>query len=109
MNFGFEKNGDIGVISFEGDLSSRHIDDIRSVLLLSMSSTNRIVLRLDDATNVDSSCMQMFCRTIRASKKLFKTIIMTGGRSRELSLMTDDNISDCRMECSSCPVECVRV
>jgi len=102
MNFEFQKNGAVATLSFDGELTSECMDDIRFALMISLGSSDQVVLSLDNVNEMDEACEQLFCKTIRTSERFRKKIIMAGDHSKELSRKVSAKNSDCPSDCSGC-------
>ena len=107
MNFDFNQSGDVGVLSFEGDLTGYYTEDLRAVFLISISSVNHIVLNFDKVVNIAPECLQCLCQSIRISRKLKKNVVLTGDYLKDLKLrLTDYCLAD---SCCGCAIDSLSV
>lgn len=72
MNFTFEKSGDVGILTFDGELDAGRIDELKAALMLSMNNAGHIILNFEKVTRLDDSCFKLLCSAHQISAKLNK-------------------------------------
>ncbi len=77
MTYDFETSGSSGVMKFKGELVLEHAKKIKTALLESMGQMNNIAIDLKQVTQIDLSCLQVFCsahRTFDTQKKVLSFV-----------------------------------
>ncbi|MFA5354182.1 MAG: STAS domain-containing protein [Thermodesulfovibrionales bacterium] len=91
LNFSFERSHDAGILTFRGDITSRHNEDFKSALMVSISNAERVVVNFHEVSVFDRICLQTFCTAVRMAKRLRKSFVFNifsvqkhiGGEVRE--------------------------
>ncbi len=58
------------ILNLEGELTIINASELKNILLDAIDKSKDIELNLDKVTNVDLSCLQLFCSAHRTSLKL---------------------------------------
>ena len=69
-----EQSDEKKILTLEGDLTIIHVAELKKILQDAIDNSNHIELNLDKVTDVDLSCLQLFCSAHRTSLNLKKTI-----------------------------------
>ncbi|MCK5506688.1 MAG: hypothetical protein KAJ10_16100, partial [Thermodesulfovibrionia bacterium] len=77
MNVTFENLGNVGVFTFNGEITSKHEDDLKIILMKAIHSIDRAILNFKEVTGIDSKCIQLFKRAYCASIRLKNPVILT--------------------------------
>lgn len=77
MPYKFERLGDVGIFTLNGELQSEHEDDLKLLLMRAMHSIERAVLNFKSVTEIDGICLQLLNRAYCASVRLKKPLILT--------------------------------
>ena len=78
MNFSFDQTEHIGILSFKGSLTENYAMKLREVLMSSWGKTPTLIISLESVTEVDRSCLQIFCTAYRVSLMTKKSFTMIG-------------------------------
>jgi anti-anti-sigma regulatory factor len=73
-----EKRGDAKVLHLSGELVIQYSDCLRSGIIESLSDTDRVEIDLSAVTDVDISCLQLFCAAYKTSIQLNKLLLFDG-------------------------------
>jgi ABC-type transporter Mla MlaB component len=76
MKWDFQQTGDDGALSLSGEITVRHVSELRPVLVRSLASVNRLALRLEDVGEVDLSFLQLLCSAHKTSSLLMKELTL---------------------------------
>jgi len=82
MNYTFEKSDDVGILTFQGRLSSDHIHEIKIALVKCIHSSERLIFNFNKVTGIDSSCLQLLREACMISGKLNKKPTLIGPSAR---------------------------
>jgi len=77
------------IISFEGDLTLPHAEEIRSLLIKALVNADAVGLRFAEVHDVDLSCLQLLCSAHRSAVRLKKRITIEGGAPQALKDAAD--------------------
>ena len=74
LSFSFQRQQGAGILTFSGEISSHHNDDFKSALMISISNSDKVVVNFDEVSAFDKICVQSFCATVKAAKRLKKEL-----------------------------------
>jgi anti-anti-sigma regulatory factor len=77
-DFNIENRGDAKVLHVSGELVIQHAHRLASKLVESLSDADRVEIDLSSVTNVDISCLQLFCAAHKTSMQLNKLLEFDG-------------------------------
>ena len=69
-----EQSDEKKILNLEGDLTIMHAAELKKILQKAVDNSQCVELNLENVTNVDLSCLQLFCSAHRTSLKLNRTI-----------------------------------
>lgn len=75
MKFTIDETGKRGVVSVDGPLTARNMEEARNLLLSSLHSVDEVVLDLEGVTEVDLCGLQLGCSLKRTSAALDKKVV----------------------------------
>lgn len=78
MKFKFKRSDYIGVLTFGGELTSEHEDELKSILMSALNTLDYVVLNFSEVTVVDHACSQLIRSAYQASLRLKKRIKLIG-------------------------------
>ncbi len=78
IDFKMEDSGNIGVLTMDGELTIQCADELKTVLIRSLDNVEHVVLNFKEVTEMDLSCLQLFCSACRTSAGLNKRLTLTG-------------------------------
>lgn len=99
-NLIFEQSNDTVILTFNGDLTTKDCDRLRSALMISIENSNRVVVNFERAIKVDSICLQILCMAIRISRKLKKFMLLTGKSIAVARQRLESNSCSCLLDCA---------
>lgn len=82
MDFKLEPSGDRGTLTITGELTIDRADELRTMLITSLESTENVHVRLEAVTEVDLSCLQLLCSAHRTAMNLNKNLILDSEESQ---------------------------
>lgn len=85
-----EWQGNIKVVTLEGDLTIQRACELKERLLDALRSSSHTLVDLSRATSVDLSCLQVLCSAHRTSLKLGKELNIGDGYSEEFKKAVND-------------------
>lgn len=56
-----ETSGNMVTVRPKGELTVRHVEELRTVFLDVLEKSEHLVINIDDAAEIDFSCLQLFC------------------------------------------------
>lgn len=65
-----EDNGKQRILTLSGDLTIQYAEHIRSKLLESMQNIEHLTVRIEGATDVDLTCLQLLCASHKTATQL---------------------------------------
>ncbi len=74
----FERSGSEGVLTFDGELTLKHVDEIRVAFIKALIDANHVEIDFRNVTEADLSCLQLLCSAHRTSMKLNKRLNLVG-------------------------------
>ena len=83
MNFTFEKSNDVGVLTFDGKLTSKRAADLKAALMISLNNSCHLILNMERVTELDNTCLKLLRAAVSISNKLNKRITLVS-LSRDL-------------------------
>ncbi len=102
LDFKVEQEGEGKRVTISGELNIENAAALKGILISSLEETESVVVNLENVTDVDLSCLQLFCsayKTADASDKCF-TII-------SCPPVFNDSVKDARfMQDAGCGMEC---
>lgn len=72
LNFRFEKSNGLGLLTFDGELTTECADRVKEALMIALENAEHIVVNLDKLTKIDPICIHLLCMAYRKSKRLKK-------------------------------------
>jgi anti-anti-sigma factor len=84
MRFGFEQSGDIGLLTFSGELTKQHSGEMKTALMKALDRVDHVVFNLEKVTAMDAVCFQLLCMAHRISASLNKRLTIIGFRHRSI-------------------------
>lgn len=81
VDFRFERSGDIGLLSLNGDLGMHCFEDLMAVLMSSLGNSEHLVIDLKHVKAFDQSFMRLLCVACRTSSKLKKRLTLAGKKT----------------------------
>jgi anti-anti-sigma regulatory factor len=66
--------GGTGVLILEGDMTIQRAGELKQSLIESLDKATHLIIDVEKITEVDLSCLQLFCSAHRTSLKVNKTI-----------------------------------
>ncbi len=82
MRSTFERSGSRGVLTFDGELTLKHANEIRTAFIKALIDGDQVEIDLGNATEADLSCLQLLCSAHRTSLKLNKRLNFIGSLPR---------------------------
>lgn len=74
----------------EGELTIRHANELKAILMKSLNAVAPVVLNFEKATEVDLSCLQLLCSVHRTSVRSGQRLTLTRDRSEALKRAVED-------------------
>ena len=102
MNFGFTQSGDIGLLTYGGELTAGHTRELKSALMRALDRVDHLIFSLDKVTAIDMACFQLLCMAQRISKGLNKRLTITGLRQKSAKRLLEDAKvlrKECGLDC----------
>lgn len=97
ISYEFERLGDVGIFTLNGELTSAHEDDLKLLLMRATHSMERAVLNLREVTGINSTCLQLlntaYCTSIRLRKPLIMTEVPKNYLPDVINCESGENIS----------------
>ncbi|HAK89175.1 MAG TPA: hypothetical protein DHV16_10460 [Nitrospiraceae bacterium] len=78
LNFRFEKSGDFGVLTFDGELTAEHAGGLKEALMVSLDNAEHVLVNFEKVTEIDPDCLQLFSSTCGRLARLKKRLTLTG-------------------------------
>jgi anti-anti-sigma factor len=78
LNFKFEKAGDFGILSFDGELTAQHADRLKEALMVSLDNAEHVVVNFEKVSEIDVDCLFLFYTTWGMLARLKKRLTLTG-------------------------------
>lgn len=78
LNFRFEKSGDFGVLTLDGELTAEHAGGLKEALMVSLDNAEHVVVNFDKVTEIDADCLKLFSTTYDRLTRLKKRLTLTG-------------------------------
>ena len=76
IKYTLKKLNDIGFITFSGELTKEHENDLAILMMRAIHSNERVVLNFKKVTRIDSQCMQIFRKAYSLSNRLKNPLII---------------------------------
>ena len=68
----------VGIITVKGSLTERIVREMKISVELALRSFNRVVLDLEQASDIDMDCLQFLCLTHRSAAHAHKSLMVAG-------------------------------
>lgn len=78
LNFRFEKSGNFGVLTFDGELTAEHAGGLKEALMVSLDNAEHVLVDFEKVTEIDADCLQLFSTTCSRLTRLKKRLTLTG-------------------------------
>ena len=91
----------IAVITVKGSLTARITSELRASVGLALRSFNRVVLDLEQATDIDMDCLQFLCLAHHSAAHEHKSLMVAGALASKPVLCTGC-VLDAGKSCSEC-------
>jgi anti-anti-sigma regulatory factor len=78
MNFTYDRIGEVGVLTFQGNLLGKYVNDLKEALMISIDNSHHIVLHLEKVSHIDYYCLQTIFSACRVALKLKKRFTISG-------------------------------
>lgn len=104
MNVKIEQQGDVGVLSLDGEVTIMHANELKVALLNSFNKTNHITLNFEKTTAVDLTCLQLLCSAHKTSRQMQKQLTITGCSEPFKRAVADAGytyVNGCVLECQN--------
>ena len=89
MNYQYENSGEIGILTFNGELNAQCSDDLMEVLMMSLGNSEHLVVDLERVTILDPSCVKLFAIACETSALLKKKVTLTGNMTKNLTNLVE--------------------
>ncbi len=76
--FDIEQVNGGGVLVFEGDLTVKHGKEAREALTRALAEVHHVIINVESVTEIDTSCLQLFCSAHRTAERMKKKIDFNG-------------------------------
>ena len=77
MGIGMHTSDESCIIELDGEVTVRHLDELRDTLLKAMDESNEIVVDANDVNAVDVAVLQLFCAAHKSAVARDKVIKFT--------------------------------
>jgi anti-anti-sigma regulatory factor len=74
----FKRLGNMGMITFYGDLIVDRIQECKEALLLALHNADRLVVNFKKVTKIDMAILEIICMVHRMSVSLNKNLLVIG-------------------------------
>jgi ABC-type transporter Mla MlaB component len=81
LKIGIKERGDGKMVTFEGDLTIEHAEEVWRTLCDNLGDGKDMVLHLQKVTSADISCLQIICAAHRASEAENRVLEFDGTES----------------------------
>lgn len=105
IHFGFEQSGSIGLLTFDGALTTQHSGEMKTALMRALHRVDHLVCNLEKVTAIDIACFRLICMAQRISSRLGKRLTVTGVRHKSFKRLFEDN----RFKHKECFLDCLKV
>lgn len=99
----FKRTGNKGVITFKGELTLPHAEELRGVLVKALAETDDVSIAMEDVQDVDLSCLQLLCSAHRSAVRFQKRMVFSGELPRIFSDAVEAagfaRIAGCKLDC----------
>ena len=76
MEFKLEEGG-TGKLILDGDMTVQRAGELKAALIEALDKATHLVIDLENITDADLSCLQLFCSAHRTSLKLNKSVSLS--------------------------------
>lgn len=94
IHLSFKRFQTTGVLTLSGELLSAYASDFKSVLMVALDNSERLVVDFKRISKLDKAYVQLFCVALGIAKSLKKTLIFNSGRLRQKIKETCVNCSE---------------
>jgi anti-anti-sigma regulatory factor len=67
-----------GVLAFDGELTVKHGKEAREALIRALAEVDYVIINVESVTEIDTSCLQLFCSAHRTAERMKKKINLNG-------------------------------
>ncbi len=78
LSFRFEKTGDFGMLTFNGELTVQNVDRLKEALMVSLSNAEHVVVNFEKVSKIDEDCLCLFYSTSGILSRLKKHLTLIG-------------------------------
>ncbi|MEW6739359.1 MAG: STAS domain-containing protein [Nitrospirota bacterium] len=78
LGFRFEKTGDFGILTFDGEITAQHADRLKEALMVSLDNAEHVVVNFEKVSEIDVDCLCLFYTTWGMLARLKKRLTLTG-------------------------------
>jgi anti-anti-sigma regulatory factor len=76
----FRQSGSIGVLTFSGALTVKHIGEMRNIFIRTLMNFEHIEMDISAVTDIDLFCLQLLCSLHRTSLGMNKRVDIIGSQ-----------------------------
>ncbi len=80
MQLTVQDAGSLAVLTLQGELGQRHVDELKACLRRSLECASRLIVSCEKITGVDVACLQAICLAHRSFALLQKSLTVAGAR-----------------------------
>lgn len=80
MQLTIQDAGSLAVLTLQGKLGRRHVDELKACLRRSLDRANRLIVSCEKVTGVDVACLQALCLAHRSFTLLQKSLTVAGAQ-----------------------------
>ncbi len=103
LDFKVEQEGEEKRVTISGELNIENASALKDILISSLEKTESVVVNLENLTDVDLSCLQLFCSAYKTADASGKCFTISGN----CSLVFKDAIKDARfLQNAGCGLPC---
>ncbi len=90
ITFNVEQPGDIGVLILEGSFGIQDIEELKSNFIKALHTVDKVFVNIERVSDVDISCLQLFCSVHRTSVRSQKTVAFSSSIPEPVSKVVND-------------------
>ena len=79
IDFNIEKRDDEQVVTISGELTIESANELKKILMKSITKAGHVVLEIGNVTEMDLSCLQLFYSAHKRAKESGKSFRLKGG------------------------------
>jgi anti-anti-sigma regulatory factor len=103
MSATFTQTGNKGVVTLKGDLTLRHAEEMKKVLLKALLNADSVTVSFGNIREVDLSCLQLLCSAHRSAVRLKKQVAFSEDLPRAMRNAAEvagyARLKGCRLDC----------